>query len=476
LSKPSQPPLSLHLKSAKKYSYKDRLLSRIKLAEDTLTEIIPISKKIGVTRISDITCLDRLYIPNFSAILPGTEDSIWVYSGKGPTKAHAKAGALMEAIERYSSLSSTHCKEFIQGTYSQLSKCYNKVLHPAEVVEPVNQAYSNNESILDFLPGFDLLTSETVLVPAQLALSRYSARSPATSPFLFSHTNGIASGNVLEEAICHALSEVIERDAVSIADLCASSIPFTILEKIKYTIKKSMTFGDKITRIPEDIFVDDSSIFPDVDISEIVGECEPIKYLVRRFTDSGIPLLIKDITQKDIGIPTFVASSIEWVSDSYGYFSKGFGTNPDARIALIRAITEVSQTRAVNIQGARDDLRKIQYTQGDEIYKRKWQFIPASSFSRKRSNKIIKFSEIRTYENKDILKDIKLILNGLRNAGIKRAIIIDLTNPKVGIPVVRTTVPGLETFEVARLFTGNESLMGKRAKKRFNEVCSLDEA
>ena len=86
-------------------------------------------------------------------------------------------------------------------------------------------------------------------------------------------------------------------------------------------------------------------------------------------------MLIKDITQKDIGIPTFVASSIEWVTHNYGYFAKGFGTHPDARIALIRAITEVSQTRAVNIQGARDDLKKIQYKENDEIYKRKWQFI-----------------------------------------------------------------------------------------------------
>ena len=211
--------------------------------------------------------------------------------------------------------------------------------------------------------------------------------------------------------------------------------------EINSSLKKNMTFGNKITPIPDDIFVDDSSIFPDVDISEIVGECEPIKFLVKRFTDSGIPLLIKDITQKDIGIPTFVASGIEWLNESYGYFSKGFGTNPDARIALIRALTEVSQTRAVNIQGARDDLRKIQYKQNDEIYRRKWQFVPASSFSRRNSNKTIKFSEIRTYVNKDILKDIKIILNGLKNAGIKRAIIVDLTNPNVGIPVVRTIVP-----------------------------------
>ena len=82
------------------------------------------------------------------------------------------------------------------------------------MVEPVNQAYSNNESILDFLPGFDLLTNETVLVPAQLALSKYSTKPPVDLPISFSHTNGIASGNVSEEIICHALCEVIERDAV----------------------------------------------------------------------------------------------------------------------------------------------------------------------------------------------------------------------------------------------------------------------
>ena len=102
-------PSSLRLKSIKKHRTKDgSISSRAKSAEDTLSFIEPICKKIGVTRISDITCMDRLYIPNYSAILPGTEDSIWVYSGKGPTKIQAKASALMEAIERYSSLSSTY--------------------------------------------------------------------------------------------------------------------------------------------------------------------------------------------------------------------------------------------------------------------------------------------------------------------------------------------------------------------------------
>jgi ribosomal protein S12 methylthiotransferase accessory factor len=176
--------------------------------------------------------------------------------------------------------------------------------------------------------------------------------------------------------------------------------------------------------------------------------------------------LIKDITQKDIGIPTFVASSIEWISHDYGYFAKGYGTHPDTRVALMRAITEASQTRAANIQGAREDLKKIEYPEDDEIYKRKWQFMPAVSALTKHK-KVVNFSEIHTYNNDDILDDINLILTRLKKCRLKRAIIVDLTNPNIGIPVVRAVVPGLETFEVT------ESVMGRRAREHYKMLYSL---
>jgi ribosomal protein S12 methylthiotransferase accessory factor YcaO len=455
---------SLSLKSTKKHIIDgDNASTRIKPVQETLNDIIPICKKIGVTRLSDITYMDRLYIPNYSSILPGTEDSIWVYGGKGITKHHAKASALMESIERYSSFQSTYSKVYIQGSYSELSKSYNKVLHPDEVVEPLSSEF-NDDSILDFINGFDIITNEEVLVPVQLALSKYITRTPVISPFPYSHTNGLASGNVIEEAIFHALCEVIERDAVSIADLSASFIPYTILKNIK----SSLIHANYSSAIDiEKKFVDDLSIFPDVDISEIAKDYGPIKFLVEKFAVADIPLLIKDITQKDIGIPTFAASSIEWVNTDYGFFARGYGTSTHARTALIRAITEVSQTRAANIQGARDDLRKIHYNENDEIYKRKWQFTPCEG-----KLKALKFSEINSYSNEDILDDIKLILDHLRRAGLKRAIMINLTSPKVRIPVVRIIVPGLETFEVARLFTGNEAVMGDRAKKYFRRHLS----
>jgi thioglycine synthase len=461
----------MQLKHVKKYAPTDGNVStRVKSAASTLKQILPICKKIGVTRISDITYMDRLYIPNYSAILPGTEDSIWVYGGKGSTRTEARASALMESIERYFSLPSTYSKSFVKGTYAQLSKINSKVLHPDEVVEPTKRTYNDDESILDYIPGFDLMNNEEVLVPAQLVFSKFSAKSPSIPAFLYSHTNGLASGNVLEEAISHGLCEVIERDATSIAELLASSIPFSVLEKV-ITSLKSDNIRSRFTQFLEENFVDDPSVFPEVDISGVAKEYESIRFLVKKFTDADIPLLIKEITQKDIGIPTFVASSIEWITSDYGYFAKGYGTHPDSRIALTRAISELSQTRAANIQGARDDLKKIQYGAGDEIYNRKWQFMPPSSSNLiKSNNKPISFYEIRTFLKDDILEDIQLILNRLKKAGLKRAIIVDLTNPNGQIPVVRVIVPGLETFEVAKLFTNSHLFMGRRAKKHFRQM------
>jgi ribosomal protein S12 methylthiotransferase accessory factor YcaO len=431
----------LHLQSRHKWTINGT--SRIRPAQETLETVTSISQEIGVTRLADITNMDILGIPNYSAVLPGTEDYIWVYSGKGPNKAHAKASALMECIERYSSLPSSGPKNFIQGSYNQLSKSFN-VLHPDEVVEPVRFQYKN-DMLMDFLPGFDLFTNEQILVPASLALFRYSPVPPFVNPFAFHHTNGLASGNVMEEAICHSLCELIERDAISLAELRASAIPYHFLRHITNILKAkgyalNFTFTDK--------YVDDPSIFPDVNISQI--EFQPVKVLAEKFLQAKIPLIIKDITS-EIGIPTFNASSIEWISHDYGYLAEGHGTHPEARIALLRAITEVSQTRAANIQGARDDLRKIKYGENNTDDKRAWQFM--------QSRRTVDFSDIATYFNQDILEDIKLILEHLKQAGLNKAIIVNLTNNNIGIPVVRAIVPGLETFKITK------SIMGWRARR-----------
>lgn len=434
----------LNLKSQKKWSMEGT--SRTIPPEVTLKKALQICRYIGVTRLADITNMDRIGIPNYTAVLPGTEDYIWVYSGKGMTRKQAKTSALMESIERYSSLPSGNIGRVrIRGTIKELAKSH-ALIHPDDVIEPLNFQFQP-DMVMDFFPGVDLLNEREILVPAPLVLFRYSPSPPAVNPFAFHHTNGLASGNVLEEAICHALCEVIERDASSISEIRARAIPFHLLKTIENNLKQS---GYMIPNISSDKFVDDYTIYRDVEVSG--DQIKSVQELARKFYDSELPLLIKDITS-DIGIPTFVASSIEWISHDYGYLAEGHGTHPDARIALSRAITEVSQTRAANIQGARDDLRKIHYGENNTDDRRAWQFIP--------SNEKIEFSNIKSYCNEDILDDIKLILGNLKSVGINTVAIVDLTNPNINIPVVRAIVPGLETFKITK------SIIGWRAKKYF---------
>lgn len=415
--------------------------------EATLKNVNQIVNEIGITRIADITDMDRLKIPNFSSVLPGTEDYIWVYGGKGPTRNHAKASAIMESIERFSSLPRNYTDKIIRGSYEELSKSHN-VLKYSDVIEPVSFSLGD-KMVMDYCVGYDLMNKKNILVPLSLALFKYIPKPPSVNPYSFYHTNGLASGNVIEEAICHSLCEVIERDAVSIAEFVSSAFQFHILRTIENELTRN---GVKLKPIESKKFVDDNEIYPDVDLKDMGEDNEPARKLLEKFENCQISIRVKDVTS-DLEIPTFIASSVEWINHDYGYLVEGHGTHPDSRIAMIRAITEVSQSRAANIQGSRDDLRKMKYDPEDSDDKRSWQFIESA--------KNIKFSEIQSYHNEDILDDVKLILAKLKERKLNRAIMVNLTHPRINIPVVRAIVPGLETFKV------NKSIVGNRAKESF---------
>ena len=95
----------------------------------------------------------------------------------------------------------------------------------------------------------------------------------------------------------------------------------------------------------------------------------------------------------------------------------------------------------------------MKYNLEDSDDKRSWQFI--------KSKRKIKFSDIKSFYNEDILDDIRIILAKLKEKKLNKAIIVNLTHPRLNIPVVRAIVPGLETFKV------NKSIVGNRAKEEF---------
>ena len=76
-----------------------RVIAPKKTIENTEDKL----KTAGITRIADITDLDRIGLPIYTAIRPTAEDgAVSIYGGKGISKDHAKASAMMEGFERYS--------------------------------------------------------------------------------------------------------------------------------------------------------------------------------------------------------------------------------------------------------------------------------------------------------------------------------------------------------------------------------------
>ena len=78
-------------------------------------------KTAGITRIADITDLDRIGLPIYTAIRPTAEEgAISIYGGKGISKDHAKASAMMEGFERYSA-EKQDCDETVIASLDEIS-------------------------------------------------------------------------------------------------------------------------------------------------------------------------------------------------------------------------------------------------------------------------------------------------------------------------------------------------------------------
>ena len=72
---------------------------RVLSPEATLARTTKLLTLIGVTRIANITDLDRVGIPVFSAIRPSAANgAISIYSGKGATETNARISAIMESF------------------------------------------------------------------------------------------------------------------------------------------------------------------------------------------------------------------------------------------------------------------------------------------------------------------------------------------------------------------------------------------
>jgi YcaO-like protein with predicted kinase domain len=366
--------------------------------EDTLARVELKAREIGITRLGNVTGLDRIGIPVTVAVRPNSR-SFSVSQGKGLGLSQALASALMEAIELF------HGEDLsgrtVVTSFQELSAIARVVL-PSSLCGTGLPLPERTE--IEWIEGYDLLGCEPCWLPWEVVHTDYTLPTRHSSAHFLSGTNGLASGNHLAEALSSAICELVERDAVALWHAQA------VRERSRGRL----------------------------DVASI--DDEACRALLGLYEAADIAVRLWDVTS-NIGIPSFICDIPAMADDASGGMRRfrGSGCHPDRGVALARAMTEAAQTRLTYIAGIRDDLPPSEYTESEQE-KLGAALIDAMS----RAAPARSFRDIASFDADDVVADVRWELQRLRAVGIERVVAVDLTRPDFGIPVVRVVIPGLE--------------------------------
>src|SRR5438105_3808481 len=346
----------------------------------------PQMARMGITRLGNITGLDRIGIPVAIAVRPNSR-SVSVSQGKGLDLPQAMASALMEACEGF------HAEEIAPCRHAS----YRDLARDETVVEPGTLALGSRafdaRRAIDWIEGYDLLRRETCWLPAEIVHTDYTLDQP--DGFFLCGSNGLASGNHLVEAINAALYEVVERDAVAL----------WIARQIQMRAHCIL----------------DLASVDDLDCRSLLANYAAADMAVRVWnatTDIGIAAFLCEIRDLAPGDPRRLRRH------------HGSGCHADRAIALSRALTEAAQTRLTYIAGIRDDLPPEEYAEPPEA-----EIGDALLDALAAQTAPVRFENVSNFISDDLATDLRWALDRLRAAGIERAIGGDLTPPECDSPV-----------------------------------------
>lgn len=353
----------------------------------TLERMKPWLKAAGITRLAEITGLDRTGIPVAQSIRPDSK-SVCVDSGKGFTTDAALCSAMMESFERHVAESFPINSFFDKG----------RNLKDTETrVQMVKGGFYHPDIPIEWTDMFGLRSKQRKLVPAvSVRLEQSQPLFPIFKTSFGSTTNGLSSGNTLNEAIAGGIYEVIERDQVS----------------------TSFTRDIRAQRVDLDTIKD-----------EVVGS------LVEKLRTNGIMPVLLDVTQ-DIDVPTYIGYTFD-IEGGTGVH-KGYSSHLSPHVAQARALCEAVQSRVVYLSGSRDDISHEKFT--------KSRTIDAASAIKT----FYEFDTIDANKHEDcsadsFTADIAVLLHKLHKAKMPEPLVKVFKHP-YPCSVVRVTIPTAEGY------------------------------
>jgi oxazoline/thiazoline synthase len=327
--------------------------------------------------------------------------------GKGSTAEQGEASALMEAIERYSGI--------YQGDEIRMMRRFTdfapgEAIHPNEVLlysdaqyrrrfEPVADDHAmptpapfDPSAEIDWSPVWSVRDERFKYLPTSFLYFFYEGPGQ-----IYADSNGCAAGNTLEEAIVQGFLELAERDSYAI------------------------WWYNKLQQA-------------ELDISQL--DDPYVRELRSQLAETGRKLWVLDITH-DLGIPSFVAMSHS-KENGEDFVEFGSGSHFDARIALLRALTELNQFLSIGLMGMRDQGSLNEDGTGRWRLEDHHYLIPNGRPS-VQADFSSKFGVLDKREQVMACVDIA------KRQGLD-FLVLDQTRPDIEVPVARVIVPGLRHF------------------------------
>jgi ribosomal protein S12 methylthiotransferase accessory factor len=331
---------------------------------------------------------------------PGFDEFSRPSLGKGRTPAQARAGALCEAIERYSAI----CQGDEPLIRARLAELGDEAVDPRALLHFSASQYQRREEhnrampdprrriplpfdeqiAIDWAPAWSLTEpGRRRYLPAAYCYLHLPV--PREERFSNLDPNGHAAGNCLEEAILQALFELAERDAVGIwwyNRLCRPAVDLA-------------SFGQPYFLALED-----------------------------HYRSLGYELWVLDVTS-DLELPAFVAVAHAAETGRYGI---GFGCHLEARLGVQRALTELNQI----YNPASPSLAPW----GDHALADSAYLFPNETLPPRRKGEYAQTSR------EDLRDDVLACVERAARLGLQ-VLVVDQTRPDIGLCAVKVVVPGL---------------------------------
>jgi ribosomal protein S12 methylthiotransferase accessory factor len=337
--------------------------------------------------------------------------------GKGTSDVQAKASALCEALERHSAqhqgneprrrarfrelgeaaIHPNRCMLISERQYAERDIWNARGSKFNRICEPFDE-----EAEIGWAPVWSMSRQVGRYLPA--AYCYFQHPDPQEVRHVLACSNGNAAGNTLEEAILQGFLELVERDSVA------------------------LWWYNRVQR-------------PGVDLESFE---EPYLGQLRSHLQSGErDLWVLDLTS-DLEIPAFVSLSRSLKGPSE-MIALGFGAHLDARIAVLRAVTEMNQC-LLRLTHLRD--KAATELQRDEDV-REW-FMTATLASQPYlgpdpAAPVRTAVDFPRLWSDDLREDVLFCQKTVEERGME-VLVLDQTRPDIGLPVVKVFVPGLRHF------------------------------